>query len=351
MCRQAVLETADTEAPSAVSKWENVSRARGRLKAGPKWTKPESTTQCQALQDLLYLQGIGDVEVQRDWDLFMIGLNHCYHTGVEKALLLCSEDSVRLSCNNLLHQAKASKGRKGCTAKHQWINIAKPGTGSFADTEAQRKLNRRLARLSEALAQARKLVCRGEPVNPQLRDLCRKLWPPAASCVPSRPPEITAACRKDIAAAKAQPEHLRQHSQQAALKAWKERVQDPSLKGLSRWLSGKDQDQAAVNVYQGVAQTSDETCRKIVDHWQSVWREQRRDGQPTPTQIADRLVQDFGQVRHARWESVTVEDLSKAVKNASGLAGPDQWSSEELKFLPYEAIKLWHALSAAWLDK
>ena len=348
----------------------NVSCAKGRLKSGPKWTKPdgltakewqkaldeawtESSSQCQALQDLLQLQRAGDVQVQRDWDLYMIGLNDCYRRGITRVLEQSSDDAIRQSCTKLLRQAGTSSGRKGCTAKHQWVNTAKPCTGDFADTEAQRKINRRLARLYEALALARKLVCNGGSMTRQLCDLRSKLWPRHATDTPASPADMTAACRRDIAHAKDQRERLRQQGQQEALRAWKERVRAPSMKGLSRWLTGKDQDQGAVNVYDshGVAETSDDTCRRIVKHWQTVWKEQCREGQPTPWQVADRLVQDFGPARQAEWTSVTVDDLAKAAKNSSGTAGPDQWSSDELKYLPREAIVIWHALSLEWMNR
>ena len=60
------------------------------------------------------------------------------------------------------------------------------------------------------------------------------------------------------------------------------------------------------------------------------------------TFAADVRVQAVGS-----WVGPSVDDLCWVFKN-QGSSGPDQWHSDELKHLPFEAVVVWRTLTQWW---
>ncbi|CAE7197741.1 unnamed protein product, partial [Symbiodinium microadriaticum] len=163
------------------------------------------------------------------------------------------------------------------------------------------------------------------------------------------PAMLSALCREEIGVTKGSRESLEKSQKQKTCTEWRNRLKDPSLQGLSRWLRGKDQDPAGVVVFDdlGDALDSHEVTDKINRHWRRVWAEQRQVESPTPDAIAATLVQDFGSPVAASWSEWSEQDLRVALAEASGSAGTDSpllapWGGAHLVPSDTTMASMWH---------
>ena len=167
--------------------------------------------------------------------------------------------------------------------------------------------------------------------------------------LPDRVTQLSALCREEIGVTKGSRESLEKSQKQKTCTEWRNRLKDPSLQGLSRWLRGKDQDPAGVVVFDdlGDALDSHEVTDKINRHWRRVWAEQRQVESPTPDAIAATLVQDFGSPVAASWSEWSEQDLRVALAEASGSAGTDSpllapWGGAHLVPSDTTMASMWH---------
>ena len=272
----------------------------GRLKPGPKWVKPASlgqkvwetylqkewtalASEPGPLSDLAAALTAQSEDVQACWDLFMSALYSTFCNATRAASVSCEVPEVRRECHDLLLQTGMREEWKGKPAKHQPVNVANLCRGPQNTHEANRKLNRRLARGYELRNLTAKAVQRDvQELTPAMVALCAKLW--RNRPLPDRVTQLSALCRQDIGVTKGSRESLEASQKQKICTEWRNRLKDPSLRGLSRWLRGKDQDPAGVVVFddQGDALNSHEVTDKISRHWRRVWAEQRQAASPTP---------------------------------------------------------------------
>ncbi|CAE7268184.1 Pol, partial [Symbiodinium sp. CCMP2456] len=353
VCASLVRQTPSTQA--------------GRLKPGPKWVRPASLPQKDwesllqkewtalasvsgPLSDLAAALRKNSSDVQACWDLFMSALYSTFHNATRAASVSSADPVVKRECHDLLHQTGMRAEWKGKPAKHQTVSVADLSRGPPGTQEANRRLNRRLARLYELRNLTAKAVQRDEQeLTPAMVALCAKLW--RNRPLPDRVTQLAGLCRQEISDTKSSRESLEKSQKQKNCTEWRNQLKDPSLQGLSRWLRGKDQDPAGVVVFddQGDALDSQEVTDKINRHWRQVWMEQRQAESPTPEAIATTLVQDFGKPVVTSWSEWSEQDLRTALAKASRSAGTDSWSAAEIRCLPPEAVHTWFLLTQQWL--
>ena len=160
---------------------------------------------------------------------------------------------------------------------------------------------------------------------------CGKPW--RNRPLPARVTQLSALCRQNRSATKAPRGSVEKSQKRRSFTEWRNRLKDSSLRGLSRWLRGKDQDQANVAVYdiQGVALGAQEATDMLTRHWRQVWAERRQPGRPTPETVTTNLVHDFEVPAPAHWTPWSEQDLSTALAKASGSVGADAWSAAEIR--------------------
>lgn len=92
------------------------------------------------------------------------------------------------------------------------------------------------------------------------------------------------------------------------------------------------------------ASLPDEVGSLVHDYWSQEWRSKVRNFQ----NAVERIVTDFGPTTETNWEPVSVDDLRTAARNAQGSHGPDNWSAEELRVLPPDAVEAFHRCLLRW---
>lgn len=185
--------------------------------------------------------------------------------------MLSHEDAqVRKHCQGTLHSAGASfvKGGPGI---QQVVHLRAAPQSKDERNEKLRRISKRLARLYEL----RRLLQNNDSQRrePQITLLCRKLWRrPIGDNFASR----WQLCNNAIADAKA--DQTREEDEQKSLRLlnWKERINQPNLKHLSRWVRQRESGCKPVVLTHGdhIAWNRQEATKLIKNYWTEAWKKQ-----------------------------------------------------------------------------
>ena len=325
---------------------QTVAYRRGRLRPAPSWTKPPALSKqdwrqvlTQAWEEVCSSADYGRLNtlitrsaqpdaVQEEWHVFMRCLNCCFLSALGS--LAVRQDEVGVYARQALRQTGLSaKGRPG---SFQWVPEALKSSGDPQPGEHLRKIRRRLARLYEL----RRLLTAGKQAP---ETLVKKIWP-------SRSVAVLKECLVEIDSVKVEQGRLEAKQKQERLRCWKERVNQGSLAGLGAWLKSKQTKTRQVTVCRNGlrAQNKEEATEMIIQHWQEVWNE-------VPVNEAEAirtLVDGFGEVSPTSWAGLSVQEIHRAICEAKGSAGSDNWSAAEVKHLPVGVAGVFKALSDRW---
>ena len=124
------------------------------------------------------------------------------------------------------------------------------------------------------------------------------------------------------ASADAKADQTREEDEQKSLRLlnWKERIKQPNLKHLSRWVRQRESDCKPVVFTHGdhIAWNRQEATKLIKNYWTEVWKKQD-DQRPSFADITNYTVQSFP---------------------AELRASPDCLSAEEVRYLPGSIIQV-----------
>ena len=331
---------------------------KGRLKPAPYWPRPpdiDSDTWQEALtkawnehvtgleefqrlceycdNDIPLLQN----EIQTQWNCFMSCLSSCFMKAIRNLHDL-NQNSPHL--DRFLRRAGAKT--KGQIAQFQWITEQAAQSNHPTEGERTRKLRRHLARCYELLR------CCNNHKEPDPR-LLQRVLKNESTDIPGGP-VLAQKVSRLIESSKHQLEALQNADKTAKLAAWKAKVNDPTLKGLGRWIRARENSiQAFTLQHQGrQMEHRTEVARQFGDFWKQVWS----DNEVDHTQAANALAQDFvssglDPLEH-EWQDLSLKDLWTSIRNAGGAAGPDHWSSEEVKHIPVPAIEYFLKITRDW---
>ena len=137
------------------------------------------------------------------------------------------------------------------------------------------------------------------------------------------------------------------------MKAWQQKF-NTNIGDLSKWLKSRAEGPTPVIEKDGVtAKTRPEAIQMIKDHWQEVWNrypdpEEKRRKIETACKTFEEEFQREGMIQTKEWERPSMEELRNKQKECDGSAGPDQWSSEEVKNIPYNALLTFAEVTKMW---
>ena len=152
--------------------------------------------------------------------------------------------------------------------------------------------------------------------------------------------------QEGILAAKQQQRDLEGELRKKNLQRWRDQVNDPTLKGMSRWVRKKETVHTSVDIRDTgcTATCPGEAAQMIHNYWDQLWTTQQID---VPS-VAQKLVSDYGFVPPKQNWKLSLKDVWIAIRAAHGAAGTDGWTGEEIRHLPYEAIVVFHKLTQQW---
>ena len=265
---------------------------RGRLKPAPRWSKPENIptedwqealaktwddeiTQLISFQQLMsQLRDEGarvgspprvfsQEDVQNQWDLYMECLRFCFKHTISRLLSEADEGPLKAQLTKLHRQPGFHA--KGKSARFQWVSVPMSQAQDPKPGEKVRKLLRTLARCYEVL----RLVQLGRrPNGSLLRRVFGHLgetW--TENQIADRARGILSRVQTDLLQGQ-------QQDKTARLASWKKRLNDPTLKGLGRWIRTKESGKPGVIVVDdtGPITHRTEVTAAICSFWQKVWQ-------------------------------------------------------------------------------
>ena len=226
---------------------------------------------------------------------------------------------------------------KGAMAQFQWVNVHNAVKGDPDPGEPLRRVRRQLARSFEILR-----LCRQGKVPS--RPLLQKVWPRGP--FPNQIQDIRNAAQTQIYQLQQQQSSIEEQQKRTRIQAWKSKINDPSLKGISRWIKSREEQNAQAEVVFGDTKGSlpHEVTSIIHQYWNQEFSSPNFD---VPAAI-DRIVSDFGPTDETEWSPIGLGDLWKAIRDAHGTHGTDNWNSEEIKYVPVPAIQCFHQCTLRW---
>lgn len=329
----------------------------GRLKPTPSWTKPEDIpTEAwqEALETAWKRVTTGDPlfkvltqkidpskeqgdprDVQLVWDEFNRFLRETFMGAFQDLINQGQTEMVTEELRKLM--TKPGRHHKGCTSQFQWYNNGLKNGNHLGEGEKLRKTRRRLARLYEA----RKCCERG--ILPP-KDLGCKLGQRIVQCHNLN--QCLGYIETDIQHFKQLQMEEENKLRNDRFKRWRKQVQDPSIKGLARWVRKKENPEYTTSIcYKDViAENRPQTTQMIFDFWTDLWEDQN----VSQKKIAEKLISDFGiPLEQTEWE-LGIKDVWQAVRNAHGACGTDGWTGEEIKHIPTSAIHTFFDITRHW---
>ena len=322
---------------------------RGRLKPGPKWTRPtwlspeewmevletswsNHVVGCPTHQRLMNhfevtFLDCTQLDVQKEWDLYMECLRSCFLHAYQFLLQRGVSDEQQMELVRILKTPGVRT--RGAMAQFQWVNGHNPVKGDPYPGEPLRRVRRQLARSFEIL----RLCRQGKVPN---RSLLQKVWPRGP--FPNQFQDIRSAAQTQIHQLQRQQSSIEEQQKRTRIQAWKFKINDPSLKGISRWIKSREQQNAQAEVVFGDTKGSlpHEITSIIHQYWNQEFSSSNFD---VPAAI-DRIV--------PYWSPTGLSDLWKAIRDAHGTHGPDNWNSDEIKYVPVPAIQCFHQCTLRW---
>lgn len=166
-----------------------------------------------------------------------------------------------------------------------------------------RRVCRRLARLYEASRFCKKGTLPPEPLRNKLR---LNVTPDA------NPRELDRLVQDGILAAKQHQSDLEQELRKENLQRWKDQVNDPTLKGMSRCVQKKETAHTSVDIHDNVcsANSPGKAAHMIHKCWDQLWATQQID---VPS-VAQKLVPDYGLIPPKQSWKLTLKDVWMVVE-------------------------------------
>jgi hypothetical protein len=117
-----------------------------------------------------------------------------------------------------------------------------------------------------------------------------------------------------------------QQDKTARLASWKKRLNDPTLKGLGRWIRTKESGKPGVIVVDdtGPITHRTEVTAAICSFWQKVWQEPSVPVSQSVNQLVADFTSEGPDPRAFSWQPLGYQDLWRSVRDASGSGGPDK---------------------------
>ena len=328
-------------------------RHKGRLKPAPKWLQPPHISKedwmkklakawaeqvlgsecCELVQSYLNAttRPATQQAVQEPWNAFMSCLSACYDAA--------TNDAVRSlgCCASGEPPRPPGFSAKGRQAHFQWVPEQVGSPSNPTQGEGLRKLRRRLARLYEV----KRLCALNRAVPAGL--LSRALPEVPAGTAPE---ELASLAAQALAVTKDEQLRAEHSQQQARLAQWRDRMATGTLKALGACLKSKAAATSKAVLYNSdmEAFSRRQATAMVCRHWQEVWQE-------VPVDVdgaVHTLVEGFGPTQNVQWTTITHEEVLWCVRHCKGAAGADQWSGDELRFMPEPAVKLLHQLMMLW---
>lgn len=166
-----------------------------------------------------------------------------------------------------------------------------------------RRVCRRLARLYEASRFCKKGTLPPEPLRNKLR---LNVTPDA------NPRELDRLVQDGILAAKQHQSDLEQELRKENLQRWKDQVNDPTLKGMSRCVQKKETAHTSVDIHDNVcsANSPGKAAHMIHKCWDQLWATQ----QINVPSVAQKLVPDYGLIPPKQSWKLTLKDVWMVVE-------------------------------------
>lgn len=336
---------------------------RGRLKPAPQWHKPTSMSAQQWRQHLELAwettshtstanqlntslqQEAQPQHMQQEWNLYMQLITKTYQAAVATAARNTNQDQQPHLFEELQAMKRHSRTKtKGLPAKHQWVSIPQPTGYATHEGEAARKQNRRLARLYEA----RRLAQHGKQPHPAL---LKKLWNLQPGVTLSQE-QISQWASQDIAETISERNRQEDLTRKQRFQNWKQQLATPQ--GVAKWMRTKEEIPKGVHVHTNhqVAQDDSAAASHIAQFWHDFWEEhpnKQLDHQAAGQNLAHTIQQARGH-QAVNWQPPTLQEFCQAAKAVKGAAGPDHWSSSEIRNLPTDCHMLMGRLFLRFLD-
>ena len=128
---------------------------------------------------------------------------------------------------------------KGAMAQFQWVNGHNAVKGDPDPGEPLRRVRRQLARSFEIL----RLCWQGKVPS---RPLLQNVWPRGP--FPNKIQDIRNAAQTQIYQLQQQQSSIEEQQKRTRIQAWKSKINDPSLKGISRWIKSQEEQNAQAEV-------------------------------------------------------------------------------------------------------
>ena len=335
----------------------------GRGQPSPRWDKPPSLSNKQWHQ---YLQSAWTTiantalasqlnarlqqapsppQIQTEWNLYMELITRAYQTAINTAIFDAeSQQQRQLLCELQAMQRQCKTKIKGLPAKHQWMSIPQPTGYASHETEAARKQNKRLARLYET----RRLAHQGK--RPP-ETLLRKVWDVQTTHSMSLE-GICAKAEQSIAETLSSRSRREDAARTQRLNHWKHQLAEPN--GIAKWMRTKEEIPRGIQTHTNheVAQDDIEAAKQIAQFWTAYWSEhpnQTLDHQAVGQTMANQIRQAHDH-QDIAWHAPSLNEFCAAAKKAKGAAGPDTWSSSEMRCLPQDAHILMGKLFLRFLE-
>ena len=205
---------------------------------------------------------------------------------------------------------------KGKSARFQWVSVPMSQAQDPKPGEKVRKLRRTLAR-----CEVLRLVQLGRrPNGSLLRRVFGHLgetW--TENQIADRARGILSRVQTDLLQGQ-------QQDKTARLASWKKRLNDPTLKGLGRWIRTKESGKPGVIVVDdtGPITHRTEVTAAICSFWQKVWQEPSVPVSQSVNQLVADFTSEGPDPRAFSWQPLGYQDLWRSVRDASGSGGPDK---------------------------
>ncbi len=238
---------------------------------------------------------------------------------------------------------------KGLSRPHQRFNQVLKNAGHPHSSQAEKKFNRRLARLYELQSLVQKSIRQSchqisECANNAQMLIC-KLWPNPKLSASMSLGSLLLKIKAGIQSTADNRRRAEAEQKQHRLTKWKSQLQHAEVHTVAQWIRKKEQTPLCANVCRNnrVAQTDQEAASLIHSFWQDLWGSQtNRNNQGTADLLAQHSAIDVS------WTEPTFWELLAQIRKCHGSAGLDSWHSNEVKHLPEKAIHLFHTLALRW---
>ena len=287
------------------------------------------------------------IDVEEELEAWTACLNAQFrgaYTKLQARAEEAGEDALKME----LKRSTAAKRNKGGRAE---FTTCYGGGGKIPEpAQRQRKRRRWLARAHTLLGRT---ACGGHGKQEHQKESERRLQQRVRRRLkPGLEEEVglTEAVRRTITATHRAMGQDEAQAKAAKIEEWRGRMRQ-GLTQVASWLKSKTDIPTPTIVRQAggdtqTAESREEACSWIADHWKAVWRE----GALAPQEVQERAAYLIHHIEKpfVRWRRPQDDEMLNAFRRAKGSCSPDGWLGQELKHISQGMAARFNTVVSRW---